>query len=130
MATNIIYDRIFKGLILILGKNTVVADDLGKTSSEYTRLSLESSPEMIENTGPTVSMRYSINIDIITNRAKRSKYITQAVSNILSKLNANPAYNAGGVYYWHDGQIIPGEYGEGEDYASRIVWQATHTEAK
>ena len=136
MATNILYDRIYAGLRLILGKNTVILNEPDSKSSEYARLSIESSPELLENTGPTFSMRYSVNIDIIMNRAKRSKYVTQAVTNVLHKLNSNPAYTAGGVYYWHDMEILPSEPGSALDddgkelYAWRILWTATHTEPK
>jgi len=136
MATNIIYDRIFKGLKKVLGRRAIVEGDLAPKSAEFIRLSLESSPELIENTGPTHAMLYSINIDFVTNRARRAKYITQALSNILDLLNEAPAYTTGGVYYWHDAKIITSEYGEAFDdedqklYDSRIVWTCTHTETK
>jgi hypothetical protein len=136
MATNIMYDRIFKGLKLILGRRCIIEGDLEPKSSEIIKLSMESSPELIENTGASYAMLYSINIDLITNRAKRSKYITQAVSNILNSLNQNTAYNVSGAYYWHDGKVITSEYGEALDedeqqlYAARILWTATHTEQR
>jgi len=136
MSTNITYDRIFKGLKLILGKNTIIEDDLDKRTAEYVRLSTESSPELIENMGATFAMLYSINIDIVTNKAKRAKYLTQSVSNLLHTLNSNTAYTSGGVYYWHDGRILTSEPGEAldengkQEYAWRILWTTTHTEAK
>ena len=136
MSTNITYDRIYKGLKLVLGKNTVIMNEVDSKASEYVRLSVETSPELLENTGPTFAMRYFINIDIVMNRAKRAKYVTQAVSNVLHKLNSNPAYTANGVYYWHDMAILTSEAGEELDedgkalYAWRILWTATHTECK
>ncbi len=130
MAVNIIYDRIFKGLKLILGRRAIIEGDTAPKSADYILLSMESSPELIENTGPSIAMLYSVNVDYITNRAKRPKYITQELSNILDKLNSSPAYTSGGVYYWHDGKILTSEYGSGEGYAARILWTATHTELK
>jgi broad specificity polyphosphatase/5'/3'-nucleotidase SurE len=136
MATNIIYDRIFKGLKLILGRRAVIEGDLEPKAAEFIRLSTETSPELIENTGASYAMLYSINIDLVTNRAKRPKYITQALANIIRLLNQNTAYTTGGVYYWHDGAIITTEPGTllDEDgqviYAGRILWTATHTELK
>ena len=132
MATNIIYDRILKGLKTIIGNRAIIADSDSPKSSEYTLLSMASSPELIENTGPSISMLYSVNIDIMTNKARKSRYLSQAVSDVLDSLNANPAYTTGGVYYWHDGQVLTSEYGsiEEEGYAHRILWTATHTEVK
>ena len=136
MATNIIYDRIFKGLKLILGRRAIIEGDNEPKSSEFIRLSMESSPELIENTGASYAMLYSINIDLVTNRAKRAKYLSQAVSNILNLLNQNTAYDTSGVYYWHDGQVLTSEFGEAYDedekqvYAARILWTATHTELR
>ena len=136
MAVNIIYDKIFAGLKIVLGRHTVVEDDLAPKSSEYIRLSKEAEPELLENAGGSFSMLYSVNIDLITNQAKRAKYITQAMSNIVRLLNDNPAKTTDGVYYWHDGQMLssdPGPAFDEEDkqmYAGRILWQATHTEIK
>jgi hypothetical protein len=136
MATNIIYDRIFKGLKLILGRRAIVRRDDAPKSADYILLSMESSPELLENTGATFAMRYAVNIDFITNRAKKSQYITQEISNILFKLNSNPAYTVGDVYYWHDMAIEDSDFGELLDdndrqiYAGRILWTATHTECK
>ena len=136
MATNIIYNKIFKGLKLILGNRAVVKGDRLPRGAEYIQLSMASMPELIENTGPSISMLYSVNVDLITNRAIKPKYITQAISDIENTLNANPAFTLGSVYYWHDGQILPSEYGEALDenekqmYAARISWTATHTEIK
>jgi hypothetical protein len=136
MATNIIYDRIFKGLKLILGKSAVVEGDRMPRAAEYIQLSEESYPELIENTGPTTAMLYSINIDLITNRAKKPKYISQQLSNIRNLLNTNTAYTTGGVYYWHNGTILAtdperavDENGQ-EIYAARLLWTATHTEQR
>ena len=136
MATNIVYDRIFKGLKLILGRRAVIEGDLEPKAAEFIRLSVESSPELIENTGASYAMLYSINIDLVTNRAKKPKYITQALANISRLLNQNTAYTASSVYYWHDGAIEGTEPGlalddEGKElYAGRILWTATHTEIK
>jgi len=130
MATNIIYDRIFKGLKILLGRRAIIMGDDAPKSSDYILLSMESSPELIENTGPTTAMLYSVNIDFVTNRAKKAKYITQQLSNIWNILNNNTAYTAKGVYYWHGAETINSEFGEGEGFASRILWTATHTEQR
>ena len=136
MATNIIYDRIFKGLKLVLGRRTIVRRDDAPKSSDYILLSMESSPTLIENMGASFAMRYSVNIDFITNRAKKSQYITQQISNLLRLLNDNPAKTTSGIYYWHDMAIEDTDFGEllDEDdrqiYAGRILWTATHTEIK
>jgi hypothetical protein len=136
MATNIIYDKIFKGLQAVLGRNTVVMGDQLPRSAEYVQLSLESEPELIENTGASYAMRYTVNIDLITNRAKKPKYLTQALSDIRNDLNTNTAYSPSGVYHWHDGQTLTSETGDALDenekqmYAARIIWAATHTEVR
>ena len=130
MATNIIYDRIFKGLKLVLGRRCLIGNDNAPKSADYIVISLESTPELLENTGASFSMLYSVNIDYVTNRAKKAEYITQEMSNIIRKLNDNPAKTTGGVYYWHDGQVLPGEPEEGEGFTRRILWTATHTELK
>jgi len=136
MAVNIIYDRIFKGLKAVLGKRTVVQGDQLPRVAEYIELSMASMPEHIEVTGPSRAMLYTVNVDLITNKANKPKYMTQAISDIIDNLNDNPAYTTGGVYYWHNGQVIPGEYEGALDdndkqlYAARILWTATHTEIR
>jgi len=136
MATNIVYDRIFKGLKLVLGRSAVIDGDLEPKAAEFIRLSQESYPELIENTGASYAMLYSINIDLVTNRAKRPKYITQALANISRLLNQNTAKTTSGIYYWHDGAILTTEPSlalddDGKElYAGRILWTATHTEQR
>ena len=136
MATNIIYDRIFKGLKLVLGNKAVIRGSDSTRFNEYISLSMAESPGLIENTGASYAMLYSVNIDLITNRANKTKYMSQMLSDVLESLNDNPAYTADGVYYWHDGQILTSEDGEELDeddkqlFAHRILWTATHTEIK
>lgn len=136
MATNIMHDIIFNGLKKILGRRVVIDGEPEPKSAEFIRISMESSPELLENTGASYAMLYSVNIDLVTNRARRAKYITQTLSNILEALNQEPAYTSGGVYYWHDGKILTSEYGEAFDendqkiYDGRILWTCTHTEVK
>ena len=135
MATNIIYDRIFKGLKAILkSKNRVFVrgEKVPTRSNEFVRLSLESSPFQIENTGPTSAMRYTVYVDFITNHRENTRYVTQSIADISDILNDNPCYSSGGVYYWHDGVIQESEFGpaDEDEYAARLVWSATHTEIK
>ena len=129
MDTNILYDRIYKGLKMILGRRVIIEGDNEPKAAEFIKLSEGSGAELLENTGASYAMSYSINIDLVTNRAKRSKYITRAVSNIIRALNENTALTSGGIYYWHDGHVSSGESVD-DDYAARINWTATHTEIK
>jgi len=136
MATNIIYDRIFKGLKLILGRSAVVEGDRMPHSAEYVRLSLSSNPEMVENTGASYAMAYFVNIDLVTNKANKPKYMTQAIADIMNDLNSHTAYTADSVYYWHTSEILSSEPDGALDendkqlYAARILWTCTHTEIK
>jgi len=133
VATNIIYNRIFAGLkALLKGKNRVYikGEKVPTRAAEYVRLSLESSPFQIENTGAAVSMRYTVYLDFITNHIENTRYVTQAIHDIEDVLKDNPYYKPSGVYYWHDGAILESEFGpvEDDEYAARIVWSTTNTE--
>ena len=97
MATNIIYDRIFKGLKLVLGNKAVIKGSDSNKFNEYISLSMAESPELIENTGASYAMLYSVNIDLVSNRATKPKYMSQMLSDVIENLNDNPAYTSGWV---------------------------------
>ena len=130
MATNIIYDRIFKGLKSVIGGSVVLGTDATTRKPEYFRLHLANSPEQVENFGSSITMLYTVNIDFNTNNSDNQKYLSQAISNALNSLNNNAYYVDGSTYHWHGGNVINSEYGNGDGFDSRIIWTCYHSELK
>jgi len=130
LATNTIYN-IEQGLktLFAAAKISAVSEDQTPRSREFVRISLSEMPFTIENNGASHSDSYSFNLDFYTNRNLKSREFFQALHNISEVLEDNVAYSPAGVYKWHDGTIEANELPTDEEYAARINWAVTVTEA-
>lgn len=138
MATNIIYDKIMKGVQYVLrsaASGTAVTlpvflSDEDPGGGERLIISPELHTQLVGASG-LAGYRYTVHLDYYNPSSISDKERTQKVHDIQYLLDTNiTARDANDAVYYHQGTVVSVEYPEHDDeeidYEARLVYEATY----